>query len=197
MADGFRMLYWGFFCVLVSFRIQGIDIIPDVIGFLLIAGGVGKLLSESDHHKTARDYAFPTILLSIFRIYHPPAEPEAVRGAGVGPRVQFHLNMGLLGPIGILVDVTLLLLTLLLVYNVFMGIKEMAVRHNQGSIAKGAEQNWNRFLWLHLAYIFLPVLLFVPAVAAIAATGLFIASIALAMAIMRLMKQCAEGTAAN
>ncbi|MCW3490033.1 hypothetical protein [Dethiobacter alkaliphilus] len=179
IKEGFSKFYWGFFFILISFRIQGLDIIPDIVGFIFIADGVGKLLSESDYFQTAQNYTLPMILLSIFSIYEPPVE-------------QAGINFGFLGPMGVLISIASLVLTLLLAYNIFMGIKEMAEQRNKTAIAAEAEQRWNQFLWLNLAYILLFLLIFVPPLAILMIIGLLIASIALTIAIMRLMKQCEE-----
>ena len=179
IAEGFNKFYWGFFFILISFRIQGFDIIPDIVGFVLLADGLGRLVSESEFFKTAQGYTLPMILLSIFSIYEAPAQ-----GSGI--------NFGFLGPIGILISIASLVVTLLLVYNIFMGIKDMAEQRNKSEIAAESEQRWNHFLWLHLAMIFLFVLIIIPPLAIILIIGLFIASILLTVAIMRLMKQCEQ-----
>ncbi|MBP1925646.1 hypothetical protein J2Z76_001505 [Sedimentibacter acidaminivorans] len=35
-GEGFKKFYWGFLLVLIDFRLQGIDIFPDIIGFIFL-----------------------------------------------------------------------------------------------------------------------------------------------------------------
>lgn len=177
ITEGFRKLYWGFLFIMLSFRLEGFDILPAIVGFIFLSGGIGILVSESDYFQTAQKYMLPMIFLSIFTIYEAP-----VQGGGI----QF----GILGPFGILIWLLSLVLTLHIVYNIFMGIKEMAQKRDNDGIAVEAEERWNQFRLLRIASFILLALIFVPPLAILFGFGLFIASIFIAVAILRFMKKC-------
>lgn len=112
-AEGFRKLFWGFLFIMIDFRVQGLDILPDLIGFIFFALGINALVAESDFFGKARGLIIPAAILSVFHLYERPVEGEGI---------QF----GPLGPFGVLIGLLYIVLTLLVVYNLFMGIPNSA-----------------------------------------------------------------------
>lgn len=55
---GFSKLFWGFLIILLDFRIQGFDILPDIIGYLMIYSGLTQLIYLSEHFKYAKNTLF-------------------------------------------------------------------------------------------------------------------------------------------
>jgi len=53
---GFGKIFWGFL-FFFDFRIQGFDILPDIIGYWLIYIGLKELVSMSSHFAAAQKYA--------------------------------------------------------------------------------------------------------------------------------------------
>jgi len=66
VANGFNKLYWGFLFILIDFRINGFDILPDIIGYILFAFAFSALASGSSHFVLAGRYNIPMIILSTF-----------------------------------------------------------------------------------------------------------------------------------
>jgi hypothetical protein len=62
---GFRRIFWGLFLVVLDFRINGFDILPDFLGFVLIAMGLGLLVLLDRRFLTARVLAVLLIVLSL------------------------------------------------------------------------------------------------------------------------------------
>ena len=177
--SGFRNLYWGFLFIMVDFRIQGVDVLPDIIGFILFAIGFGILASNSVHFTTARTYNIPMIFLSIFSIYERPAQ-----GGGI--------EIGLFGPFGILIAIASVILSLLVVYNLFMGIKDMAVQRQEMDLHAEAEERWSQYLLLQIASVLAFILIFVPLLGILYIIALIIASIVIVVKIMVFIKKCEE-----
>ena len=50
----FGQIFWGLFFVLVDVRFNGFDVLPDLIGYILVALGCGGLAHISKHFVTAR-----------------------------------------------------------------------------------------------------------------------------------------------
>lgn len=175
--DGFRKLYWGFLFIMIDFRIQGVDILPDIIGYILFAVGFGILALHSIHFSKARNLNIPMIILSIFSIYEVPAQNGGV---------QFSP----LGFFGILISIASLILNLLVIYNLFMGIKDMAEERGQMDLYTESNKMWNQYLMLQIAGIFMFVLIFIPLLGLISIIALLIASIILTVVIMGFIKRC-------
>ncbi len=166
---------------MVDFRIMGFDILPDIVGYILFALGFSILAVESDFFSKASKFNVPMIVLSIFAIYEQPKQ-----GGGV------NVNWGPFGFFGILISIASVILGLLVVYNLFMGVKEMSEKQEQRDIYEEADKRWNQYLLLQVAGIFAFILIFIPPLAFIYIIALLIVSIVLTVAIMGFMKRCGE-----
>jgi hypothetical protein len=178
-AEGLNKFYWGFLFIMIDFRISGFDILPDIVGFILFAVGFGLLASGSGFFARASNLNIAMILLSIFSIYEAPAQ---------GGGVQF----GPFWPVGILIGIGSTVLTLLVVYNLFMGVKELAGQQEQPGLAEEAEQRWKQFWMLQVAVLAALILIFIPPLAIIYIIALLVASIALTVVIMGYIKRCEQ-----
>ena len=172
----FRSLYWGFLFIMIDFRLQGIDVLPDIIGYAFFAAAFGSLTAKSDHFAKATNYNIIMIIVSIFSIYERPAQ-------GGGINIQ---------PFGFIIGIVALIFGLLVVYNLFMGIKDMSGQSGRAALPMEAEQRWKQFLILQLAGYGAILLLIVPPLALIYIIGLLIASIVLTFAFMGFMTRCGE-----
>lgn len=173
--NGFDKLFWGFLFML-DFRIQGFDILPDVIGYIFFAVGFQILAVNSGHFKKAGSFNVILIVISIFQIYESP-----VQGNG------FHIN-----PFGAIVGIASLILGLVVVYHMFMGIKDMATHQEKTEIFELAGKRWTQYMILQIAALFSFVMIFVPVLAVVYMITLFVLSIVLIILIMKFMKQCGE-----
>lgn len=174
-AEGISKLYWGFLFIMVDFRIMGFDIFPDIVGFIFFAIGFGLLASGSEFIVKARSLNIAMIFLSIFSLYEAPAQGGGVH---VAPFWTFSVLIG----IG----------TLLVVYNLFMGVKDLAVQQEQQQLAEEAEARWKQFWMLQVAVLAAFLLIFIPALGFLYVIALLVASIALTVVIMRYLKRCEE-----
>jgi hypothetical protein len=177
--SGLMKLYWGFLFIMINFRLQGIDILPDIVGYLFFAAGFGILMSCSEHFNKARNLNIAMIILSIFEIYQKPA-----RGGGI----QF----GTFGVFGVLISIASIILNLLIVYNLFMGIKDMASQSEKMDLYEEADKRWSQYLALQIGVIFAFIFVLIPPLALIIIIVLLIAAIVLTIAIMGFIKRCSE-----
>lgn len=178
-AGGFRKLYWGFLFIMLDFKLQGVDILPDIIGYIFFAVGFSMLATNSINFKKAGNFNIPMIIISVFYIYERPVQNEGV---------QF----GPFGLLGIPITIGILVLSLLVVYYLFMGIKDMAQVQEQSNIYEEANNRWKQFLYLQLAGLLAFVLIFIPPLAIVYIIVIFIISIVMTGIIMRFMKKCGE-----
>lgn len=61
-----NLIFIGYILIFFHFKINGIDILPDFVGYLLIANGLGRLEKESELFVKARPWAFAMSVVSIF-----------------------------------------------------------------------------------------------------------------------------------
>jgi hypothetical protein len=177
LESGFNKFYWGFFFIMIDFRLQGVDVLPDIIGYCLFATGFSILASRSSCFEKARSLNMIMIILSILQIYERPAQ-----GSGI--------NFGALGPVGFIIGIAATILSLFVIYNLFMGIKDMASLQGQINIREEAEKRWTQYLMLQLAGLFAIILIIIPPIALIFIIGIFVFSIVLTIVIMGFMKSC-------
>ncbi len=179
--NGFGKLYWGFLFIMISFRIQGFDILPDIVGYLLFASGFSSLASRSAYFGTAAKYNIFMAILSVFSLYQFPAQNQGQ-----------VVNFGPLGILSIPLTIASFILNLLVVYNLFMGIKEIAEKSGQTDLAQESMDRWREYKILQIAVISSFILIFIPAIAIIFVIVLLIMSIIIAVSIMSFIKKCGE-----
>lgn len=175
--SAFNKFYWGFFFIMIDFRLQGVDILPDIIGYCLFAAGLSILASSSSYFEKSKSLNIFMIVLSIFQIYERPAQ-----GSGI--------HFGALGPFGFLIGIAAAILSLFVIYNLFMGIRDLAGEQAQINLSEEAEKRWTQYLVLQLSALFTIILLIIPPIAIISLIALFIFTIALTILIMGFMKRC-------
>ncbi len=177
--SGFNKLYWGFLFIMLSFRIQGFDILPDIVGYLLFASGFSQLISSSNYFNIAAKYNIPMIILSIFTIYQVPAQ-----GGGI--------QLGLLGIFTIPIAIASFVLNLLVVYNLFMGIKDMAKKQEQSDFVIESQEKWNQYKILQIASICSFIAIFIPLIGVLYIIAILVISIVLTISILGFIKRCSE-----
>ncbi len=176
IQEGFSKFFWGFLFILFDFRIQGVDVAPDVIGYILFMVGFKALAEHSVHFVKAKPYNIAMMIVSILSIYEQPA-PTQVSG--------IHVD-----PLGLVIGFVSFVLILLVVYHLFMGIQDMASKQQRFDIKQEAAQKWSYFLVFQIATLLLFVLIFIPPLFIVAVIGLIIAMIVLMVVLMRFMSKC-------
>jgi hypothetical protein len=139
----FKKLFWGYIFIFINLRISGVDILPDSIGYIIILQGIKMLLPNSEHFTMAMKYNYPLIVLSLFSIYQ-----NNIRDG------YFTLPQSSL--IGTIVGIASTVVSLLLMYNLFVGIKEMCRKNNIIDLSNTADELWN-YYWKVLLAVFLAI----------------------------------------
>jgi hypothetical protein len=177
--SGFNKLYWGFIFIMFGFRIQGFDILPDIVGYLFFASAFSDFTSSSTYFKEAAKYNIPMIILSVFSIYQRPAQ-------GVG------IHLGTFGIFSIAIAIAMFVLNLLVVYNIFMGIKDMAKKQEQSGLVIESEEKWNQYKLLQIAFLCSFILVFMPLLGIVYIFVMFVITIIIAVGILGFLKRCGE-----
>lgn len=176
---GFKKIFWGFL-FLFDFRINGIDILPDFVGYILIYLGLDLLVKRSSHFQKAKNLTIPLILISIFDIYQIQAPIGSV----------FSNRYGI--PI-FLFGLIFTILNLIMVFNLCMGIYELARGENDSYLQETALNRWKLYLAFNILFMFfLFIGLAVPGFLAMLVIVLFIFSIVVYILMMQLMRLAEE-----
>ena len=178
MEKVFGKLFWGFLLIMFDFRLQGIDLLPDVIGYILMAGGLKLVLEESASFAAARKLVLPLGILSLGNLYEPPAEP------GV------FMNLGPFGAFGIFLGIVYILLNIKMVFHLFQGIIEVAKKQANTDLAQEAHERWKQYLALQIAVLSAMLLFMLPGLGMLIFILVWIASIVVMIGILNTMKRC-------
>lgn len=190
--DAFNKFYWGFLFIMIDFRIGGFDILPDIAGYILFGIGLSALVSTSIYFKKASKLNLPMIILSIFSIYQRQNQNQ-VSGIHIDSASMFYfLGAAAAIVIAIIIAIVVIVIQLMLIYNIFMGIKDLAEQQRQIELAVEADQRWKQYLILQIASMATFILIIIPPLALIYIIGLFVAAIVMTVIIMGYMKRCGE-----
>lgn len=129
---GFKKLFWGFI-FLFDFRISGLDILPDIVGYILFYQGLSILEERNEYFSRAKRFAFPMIFISIIDIYQVTVPINELGSTSVG---LFGVLFGLISVI----------INLLMVYNICLGIAKEASIINNSELKSKAINRWKLYL---------------------------------------------------
>jgi len=169
LRQSLTKLAWGFALIMVDIVINGFDLLPDIIGYILFVLALGELERRSECFDKARPLSIVLAVLSAFEIH---------RGLLV-----------LIGPIKYLIALATICLNLLVVYYIFMGMKEMCVMSGQRALAGESDQLWKYYMGLALAGLAVFLLSGIPFFAFIGIV-LVVANIVLLVFILRFLNSC-------
>ena len=181
MERGLRKFYWGFFFIMLSFRIQGFDILPDFAGYILFAIGFNSLSEKSEHFKVAAKFNMPLVVISLFSIYQWPLQTQ-------------NNNSALIVGLSMIFSIILFALNLYVVFNLFMGIHDMMYQNGSGNsaLAAEAEQKWNQYKILQIAAMGAILVALIPVINLIYIIAILIASLVVLVKIMGFLKKCEQ-----
>lgn len=126
---GFSKLFWGFI-FLINLNINNFDILPDVLGYILIYLGLRQLISLNINFQIASNISLPLIFLSILKI----------------PISLYQLYDLLFITSAAIFNLVYLFLSLIMVYRIFTGIQESSKKSNNFNLEIKSIYTWKLFL---------------------------------------------------
>lgn len=173
---GFSSIFWGFL-FFFDFRIQGFDILPDLIGYWLIYSGLKELVSRSSHFTESKKYSLVLGILSVFDLYQVQMPVEQF---SIGPLTGFVMLLG----------IVITILDLLMVYHLCYGIADLAERRGVIELKSIALNRWKYYLYLKVATTVVgPIVLIIPMLVMLLFIPLIFVSIIVIILMMGLMRQ--------
>jgi len=137
------------------------------------------LAAESEHFARAKNINLPLLFLSVLQIYERPAQEGGV-------------HVGSSGPLTFVIGIAVLIMGLLHVHDLFMGIKEMAIKSGDSDIAQEADSRWSQYLTLQIAGFLGLIVIALPVIGVLYLIGILAVTVVLAINIMNYMKRCEE-----
>lgn len=171
----FNKLKWGFIFILINIPISfgrvKIDIMPDIVGYILFALALNDLSSYDYNFDSAKKYNIAEIALSI---------------------IMFITNE--ISVLNVIVSIVNFVVALAFIYNIFMGVKGLADRFKAPPrIGYTADDLWNKYKWfvgISMVSVFFVFIL--GPLALILTAGILIYGIYMIISIVGLMNDCAE-----
>ncbi len=172
MANSFFMISLGFLFALIDFTVEGFDILPDILGFVFFAIGLNALSVHNESFVKARNFNIALIVFALLHFF-----------------TSKSINIFAFNRI---LDFIYFLLSLLVVYNIFNGIKDISSVRGKQHLYNEAELRWKQYLMLHIAGFLSFILLIIPPLVVIYVLALLILNILYVVKTMNFMKRCGE-----
>ena len=143
-------------------------------------------MNESGLNKFYLGFVFILINFTIqgFDFYQNPIQVDGI-------------YLGVVGILSILIAIVALVLKLLVVYNLFMFIKDMARELNQLDLVIESNVRWNQFMMLQIATLFSLILILIPTIAVVYGIVLLIISIIITIVVLGYLKRCDENLSSS
>lgn len=139
---GFTFIAWGLVFVLLSFKIQEVDILPDIVGYILIFIGLSKIEHYHSNFRKAKMLSVVFIVLSLIGMFQIRwTNPDGVFIAG-----------------GVLLGLVFLVLQLCLFYFIFIGMEEGSRNRGLIELSTLARRRWTQY-FLFTVLIFISMLI--------------------------------------
>lgn len=181
-GDAFRLLGLGFLFEMIDFRIAGFDVLPDIFGFILFGKALAILGGKNEYFSRAKKLNPVLLILSVLHIYERPVQQSGT-----------HVILSNLP--ALVLGIAIAIMELVHVYDVFMGIRELAQKAGNLAIAQEADSKWAQYLGLEIAIILGFIIAAIPSIGPLYLLGVLLGTIALAFSIRGYMERCGESLA--
>jgi succinate dehydrogenase/fumarate reductase cytochrome b subunit len=180
--NGFNIIFYGMLFVLINIPINGVDILPDFIGYILFAAGYEKLKNKSVYFDRVRKFIWLLIIIS-FASFYRSAYMQTPDMSRIIPEI--------------LLAVITFVFIMLNFYNLFKGIRDMADKKGYPDISVEADKRWKQIVILNLMALLLVVVIFIPVINILYILALAVFSIYMAIKMMKLIRRCSKDLVTN
>lgn len=147
--SGLKLAFWGLMFTVINFRIQGFDIVPDIVGYIMVIIGLGRIEKYSGSFSSAKIAAYLLTVLSLFNIYQAPVQNTAAAPGMFTTTSSVNFNAGIFGPIPWLAVLFLIAGTVAnLYFACFMcrGMKNLLLSAGDNALAGVCDDRWKLIL---------------------------------------------------
>ncbi|WP_152539065.1 hypothetical protein [Fervidicella metallireducens] len=164
--------------IMLDFRIAGFDLLPDFIGYIIFFNSLGYLVSQSEFFDKAKNLSIAMIVFSLFTFYQ--------KTNNMGNNYNFG------NPVIFVIGLIALIVDLILVYNIFQGINQMASVQNKDYLINESDECWRYYLILCFLPLIAIILMFIPVVLVLFLICLIAFAIYVIYKIFKFMGKCSE-----
>jgi len=148
--SGLKLVFWGLILTAVNFRIHGFDLVPDLIGYILIIVGLGKVEYYDPNFGYARKLSYVLTALSLITVYQAPASNTMNQSAFMGSSSSsINFSAGIFGEVPWLAIVLMILgfaANISFAYYLCTGIKKLLIGVGDFALAKICDDRWKFIL---------------------------------------------------
>lgn len=149
-TSGLKLVFWGLILTAINIRIQGFDIVPDPIGYIMVIVGLGRIQVYDSHFDNAKKFAVILLVLSLINVYQPPASGSVDSTGAFGESSSSVLfSAGIFGAVPLLAMVFMLLgfaASIFFAYYLCMGLKTLLVSVGDQTLARICDERWKLIL---------------------------------------------------
>ncbi len=146
--SGLRLCLFGLIITVININIQGFDIFPDVIGYIMVIIGLGKIEQYEEKFGQAKRISFILAVLAAINIVKP--QSQDVSGSGnLLQTTNVTFSAGIFGNIPWLATLLMLVgiaANLVFLYAMCMGMKNILIRTGDEGLAGICEDRWKLIL---------------------------------------------------
>lgn len=149
--NGLKLVLWGLMFTVINFRIQGFDLIPDVIGYIMVIVGLSRIKKYEAGFSAAMKSAYVMTALSLFNIVQVqgPYEVWSTEPQGAQSSGFVNFSAGIFGGIpwlAVLFMVVGTLANIYFAYHMCMGMKRLLLGVGDEALAAICGGRWKLIL---------------------------------------------------
>ena len=134
--SGLRLVFWGLIITAINIRIQGFDIFPDVVGYIMVIVGLGRIEKCEGNFTSAKIMAYVLTAISLVNIYQAPSG-------------SVNFSAGIFGAIpwlAALLMIAGMLANIAFAYFICLGLKNLLIKVGDHTLAGICDDRWKLIL---------------------------------------------------
>ena len=148
--SGLKLAFYGLLFTAINIRIQGFDIVPDVIGYIMIAVGMARIEHYDDHFRMVKNLSYLLAVLALINIYQAPVQNTVDQMDMMETATNsVNFSAGLFGQITWLATammIAAMAITVYFAYSLCMGLKNLLNQVGDVTLAGVCEDRWKLIL---------------------------------------------------
>lgn len=152
--SGLRFVFWGIIMTAINIRIHGFDIFPDVIGYILVIVGLGKIEMYEAKFTSAKIMAYVLAAISLINIYQAPKTTWETWGTESTSLMQsssssINFSAGIFGAVpwlAALLMIAGMLANIYFAYFMCLGMKNLLIKIGDHTLAGICDDRWKLIL---------------------------------------------------
>ncbi|MEL7654754.1 MAG: hypothetical protein AAGU75_02470 [Bacillota bacterium] len=147
---GLQLAFWGLLFTVINIRIQGFDIVPDIIGYIMIIIGLGRIEKYEEKFNSAKKISYVLAVMALVSIYQAPIQSTVNQDGMMGTAASsVNFSAGIFGSnalLGTLMMIAGLAANIYFTYTMCMGMKTLLEQVGDAALAGICEDRWKLVL---------------------------------------------------